>query len=586
MIPKSDGRHIVTFAKNATTANIIDEVLYIHKQTANDLHKFAPVLRGSNTLQTCSNVWHFVKENIRYKEDGPTYQWIKTPARIWADKECDCKGYSIFIAACLTTLGIPFVFRFVSYNEHPDATHVYIVANDNGREIPIDCVLDEFNKQLKYTHKYDHMTQIARLSGIGRRGRSILQGRKFGHAIELPAGRYAAPLVQSAKAVEILESDLQAEMHSGNTNPAMLAKYQDGIARIKAIIVELEKPQAQVGFIKKLLTSGKRNKTKAGLQDAAIAKIFLYAFIPTGSPAGRQLVTQLPSVVAEKRNKQMELLNWISKKSMYGVANMVADIRATIARTDGMQPEALLNEMFGLNIQEKEAGIGKLTKAEKKANKAAKKETKKANKLAKKGGNSLVKDLGGTILNEGLDIAADTIPFGNTILNVGRKLVGLFTGAGKKIESAFGFKVPTNLNPEEIAPADSDIEQVARLTETVRMQPIAPASKLIDTLPPPEKATAPNILQAIADTLAAAKTQFANQPKPNNSNQSFDNEEGTGSPYNNRSTANDNDPDTLDPVDIVAARKVAPKAAEASTNNNTMLIGIAALAAVVLATRK
>lgn len=149
-------------------------VLDCYRAKNNQVKQFAPYLRGRTIKETCNNVWQFVKDNIAYKVDPPGEQWIKEPARVWADKVCDCKSYSVFIASLLHHLGIEGYFRFVSFAADHIPTHVYVVVPIKNGDIKIDCVLGLFNKEKPFTHKYDYsMTRISQLSGIGNSSNGV-----------------------------------------------------------------------------------------------------------------------------------------------------------------------------------------------------------------------------------------------------------------------------------------------------------------------------------------------------------------------------------------------------------------------------
>lgn len=153
---------------DGNTFDIIREILATDSISRNDTAAFAPYLKGKDLLETLSNVWHFVKRNIRYKLDPIGQQFVKTPSRTWADKFADCKSYSIFIASILKNLGVPFHYRFTAYIQGGDYTHVYIIVPYNGMEIIIDDVMPAFNRQKPFARKKDiPMTQISRLSGLG-----------------------------------------------------------------------------------------------------------------------------------------------------------------------------------------------------------------------------------------------------------------------------------------------------------------------------------------------------------------------------------------------------------------------------------
>lgn len=115
-------------------------------QTKNIAKKF----EGKTPKDTYFNIWKFLKNNIRYKEDGIEQQNIKLPSRLLRDGVGDCKSYSLFTAAILKNLGIPCYWTYASYNSNPTPQHVYITTSDN---YIIDGVWNGFNSEKAPTHK-------------------------------------------------------------------------------------------------------------------------------------------------------------------------------------------------------------------------------------------------------------------------------------------------------------------------------------------------------------------------------------------------------------------------------------------------
>lgn len=151
--------------KDIKTSDIIKEILSTYNTSKTQTKEFSKYVQDDNILETCKNIWNFIKDNIPYKEDPLFYQYIKTPSATWALKIADCKSYSIFIASLLYNLKIPFKFRFTSYSENKNITHVYIVVPTKENEIIIDCVLPQFNTEKQYKFKKDYMTGIYKVSG-------------------------------------------------------------------------------------------------------------------------------------------------------------------------------------------------------------------------------------------------------------------------------------------------------------------------------------------------------------------------------------------------------------------------------------
>jgi hypothetical protein len=156
------------------TKNIIEMVLYADARAAYYTAEFSPTLEGKDVKQTCRNIWAFVKTCIPYVLDKKGQQLVKSPGRLWKEKAGDCKSFSVFTASCLRNFGIPYGYRFASYNKHDETpTHVYIyVPLSNGQEIILDSVWDgPFNTQKGFDFKKDFlMRNTNTVSGIGRKG--------------------------------------------------------------------------------------------------------------------------------------------------------------------------------------------------------------------------------------------------------------------------------------------------------------------------------------------------------------------------------------------------------------------------------
>ncbi|MGZ4040407.1 MAG: transglutaminase-like domain-containing protein [Bacteroidia bacterium] len=165
-IARSKGTRRLIFS-NGKTEDIVNQVVACIKSSHNDVKEFAPCLKGAGIKNTCLNVWKFIKQNIEYKLDPYGEQNIKTPARIFADRESDCKGYNIFAYSVLKHNGIPCAARFVSYSGNPTYTHVYVAIPDGDKTYIIDCCMDGFNQEKPFTYKLDlyPMTKIYQVSG-------------------------------------------------------------------------------------------------------------------------------------------------------------------------------------------------------------------------------------------------------------------------------------------------------------------------------------------------------------------------------------------------------------------------------------
>jgi hypothetical protein len=167
---------------NGDTRDIASAVISVYNSDYSQVSELAQTLQGASIEDTCKNIFNYLLDHVNYNEDPAGVQWVKTPARLLADGSGDCKSFAIFIASCLRCLGINHCFRFVSYNQRKDATHVYVVVKTQGiaSEIILDAVvrvkgLPIFNYQEKYTYKTDmNGTNIYKMAGVPQRTSNIL----------------------------------------------------------------------------------------------------------------------------------------------------------------------------------------------------------------------------------------------------------------------------------------------------------------------------------------------------------------------------------------------------------------------------
>lgn len=173
MIAEAEHKDTVINSRG-TTEDIMQAIIDCYNSDYAQVEELAQSLPGDDVKSVCKSVFDFVDGNIRYQVDPFKKQWIRTPARLWADREGDCKSFAIFICSCLRCRGIPHLFRFACYEGNGEPTHVYAVAIDEqGNEVIVDPVYRDddgkalFNKECPYTKKIDMngTTEISRLSG-------------------------------------------------------------------------------------------------------------------------------------------------------------------------------------------------------------------------------------------------------------------------------------------------------------------------------------------------------------------------------------------------------------------------------------
>ncbi len=162
-----------TVKENATLEDTID---FIHKVVGKTLAQTKGIsqrLAGRTLQETCSNIWHFVYQNVAYKKDDDGLEQIRSPRRTWRDRKTgvDCDCYSTFISSILTNLQIPHKLRITKY-KRDHFQHIYPVVIDGARFITIDCVTDQFDYEVPYSEKKDITMDLQYLDGLHGSGLS------------------------------------------------------------------------------------------------------------------------------------------------------------------------------------------------------------------------------------------------------------------------------------------------------------------------------------------------------------------------------------------------------------------------------
>jgi hypothetical protein len=166
LFPKAENS-VSTIRKNANVTHTVEFIPKVVHETLHHTKALSNQLKGTTTYETCKNIWHFVYQHIAYKKDQEGYEQIRSPARAWHDrlKGVDCDCYSVFISSILTNCKIPHILRITKY--HRDYfQHIYPVVVLNGKEIPIDCVTDQFNYEVPYSEKKDYPMDLQYLNGF------------------------------------------------------------------------------------------------------------------------------------------------------------------------------------------------------------------------------------------------------------------------------------------------------------------------------------------------------------------------------------------------------------------------------------
>jgi len=153
----------ITVRDNATNAELQRAIEAAIPAAIQQTKGIAPRFKGRTNKQTARNIFDFLKNNIQYKVDGEN-QKVQLPSALLRDKKADCKSYSLFTAAILSNLSIPYELTYASYTPgNKDPEHIYVTLADGTI---IDAVWGKFNSEKKPIYKYRKPMKISYISGV------------------------------------------------------------------------------------------------------------------------------------------------------------------------------------------------------------------------------------------------------------------------------------------------------------------------------------------------------------------------------------------------------------------------------------
>lgn len=160
------------------SADIIQEIIKAHRNYNDEYDKISPSFWKGSVKATSKYIFDFLKKNVDYDIEPDTKQTVKSPAAIIAQGYGDCKHYSLFAAGILDSLRrsgkpIKWSYRFANYKLFSRTPHhVFVVVNPKTKhEIWIDPVLEFFDNKKAYINATDKNYKdmaLYSISGVGR----------------------------------------------------------------------------------------------------------------------------------------------------------------------------------------------------------------------------------------------------------------------------------------------------------------------------------------------------------------------------------------------------------------------------------
>ena len=262
----------------ATTQDIVQLILWADDRVKDDTKNFAKDLQGYCLEETANNIHHALTKNVKFVEDPDGVQMLKSPAQLWNDKKGDCKSFALFTASALQNLGIDYTYRFVSETTAP-VHHVYVVVTDaDGTEYIIDPTVKEFNKELPYNHRIDHVMQYRAAATPDTKGKGYANGHS-----------------------QVGKPNIRYEFESNDELNEFVNKKPDG--KNKRHDFSMNGP-AHIGdpFDNWIANKGMK-KIKEAIDDKDLSPLFIYLFYPQCSYSE----FAMPRLVLKKQYEVMKL---------------------------------------------------------------------------------------------------------------------------------------------------------------------------------------------------------------------------------------------------------------------------------------
>lgn len=136
---------------DADNADLRKAILEALPEAVEQTKELAPYFKATNERETAKRIFDFLKARVKYKADDYR-QVIQLPSAILRPGAIsDCKSLSLFTAAILQNLGIPWHFVLASYSDSTIPGHIY-VQTDSG--VIIDVVWGKFDSEKKPKYRY------------------------------------------------------------------------------------------------------------------------------------------------------------------------------------------------------------------------------------------------------------------------------------------------------------------------------------------------------------------------------------------------------------------------------------------------
>lgn len=234
LVPPPDGKETVV-RRGATVDETLREMVKLIEATSWQAREVAKLLKGKTLKESARNVWNWLFDHFRYREDDPGEEQLRTFSKSFSQRRTrgiDCDDFTIAAASLLREMNYPNYLIAARYARKNYFQHVYSGVAGNGEKIIIDAVLDEFNKEKEpaETKIYKVMANsmdgidVTVLSGMDETALDELAGIVFGSDFE---DVFRLEGIDEDKTMEAIYNHLVKTRNAVAANPKLIEQTDD-----------------------------------------------------------------------------------------------------------------------------------------------------------------------------------------------------------------------------------------------------------------------------------------------------------------------------------------------------------------------
>lgn len=238
LVPKPSGTNETIKDEEDTEADTIPLIVSKIRRTLHHTKKLAQRLKGKDLRSTAQNDFNFIFKHIKYVEDEPGQEQVRSPRRLIHEGKGDCDCFTVTLSSLLINQRIPHFLRIMKQNAGDEWSHIYIVVPKSGRVdkkltdrseyIVVDCVTHKFDYEAPQVQHKDFPMALQSLDGIGEADACKTGAGSFQY--------YERAQQYRDRGLVITEEFLQANKIPYTVEDGKVFGYRVGVTLVPAVI--------------------------------------------------------------------------------------------------------------------------------------------------------------------------------------------------------------------------------------------------------------------------------------------------------------------------------------------------------------